>query len=75
MITRIHVNRQKIAQNRRAAPADRQPVISIKAGDSNIYAFEAEIEGPSRVVYRPENPLKCGAVLWIETEAGVHVLR
>jgi hypothetical protein len=29
------------------------------------------INGPSRVVYRPDTPLSCGARLWVETEADV----
>jgi hypothetical protein len=30
--------------------------------------MEVEFSGPSKMVYRPENPLPCGAKLWIETE-------
>ena len=26
----------------------------------------AEIKGSCRVVYQPDNPLSCGAVVWIE---------
>ena len=36
--------------------------------------MEVEIHGPSRMVYRPEDPLACGAKLWIETESDITLL-
>lgn len=36
--------------------------------------MEVRILGESQMVYRPEDPLKCGAKLWIETQAEVELL-
>ena len=46
-------------------------VITVKTGKSNTYGSEVAIRGESRVVYRPEKPLGCGAQVWIETQAEV----
>ena len=32
-----------------------------------------QINGASTVVYQPDNPLSCGARVWIETKAEVRV--
>ncbi|MEB3826026.1 DNA-binding protein [Phormidium sp. CCY1219] len=71
-ITCIHVNQHKIRQNNKRE--EKEPVISVKHGSSNRYGFEAEIAGPSRVVYRPDKPLSCGAKVWIETLSSVELL-
>lgn len=70
-IKRIHVNQHRIRRNIREE--ERQPVIAVKCGKQNIYGFDAFIEGDSVVRYRPDNPLNCGARLWIETHAMVVV--
>lgn len=74
MKTRIHVNQHAIRRNRKAG-TDAEPVLSVKTYKSNVYVHEVEICGPSQVVYRPDNPLSCGAVCWIETDAEVKVIR
>ena len=66
---RIHVNRNIIASNAKNGTND--PVITVKEGRSNRYAHIVEILGPSRMVYSPNNPLSCGAKVWVETEADV----
>ncbi len=71
-IKRIHVNQHVLKDNRKTGQTN--PVLTIKTSDANHYAREVEILGPSRVVYRPERPLPCGAVCWIETEAEVVIL-
>ena len=38
------------------------------------YCMEVEIDGPSRMVYRPNKPRPCGAKLWIETDASVTLI-
>ena len=38
------------------------------------YCHEVEITGACRLVYRPDKPLSCGAVLWIEVEANVEAI-
>ena len=70
--TRIHVNQHRIKSNKRSG--DREPVLTVKTYKSNSYGSEVDIIGPSRVVYRPDKPLPCGAVCWIETESEVVVI-
>ena len=36
--------------------------------------MEVHIDGPSKMIYSPDKPLKCGAKLWIETEADVQLI-
>jgi hypothetical protein len=72
MITRIHVNRHIVDRNRKHGRQD--AILTVKQGRTNRYAHEVEILGPSRLVYRPEKPLPCGAQCWLETEAEVVLL-
>ena len=72
MKTRIHVNQHNIRRNRKEGTND--PVITAKTYKSNEYGHEVNIQGPSRVVYSPDKPLSCGAVLWIETSSDVVVI-
>ena len=69
--TIIHVNSKKIRHN--CTTQERQPVITVKKGRTNVYGYEVEIPGGCRVVYRPEKPV-CGAKVWIETFYDVKVL-
>lgn len=69
MKTLIHVNQHLIKAN--AKHGTNEPVLTIKTYKSNRYAHQATINGPSRVVYRPQKPLSCGAKVWVETEAEV----
>lgn len=69
--TTININKRKIKQNlNRENP---KPVITVKRYDSNTYGHSVKINGPCEVVYRPEKPLNCGAVVWIETYSTVEV--
>ena len=72
MKTIIHVNQHVIKRNR--LTGERDPTLTVKTYKSNTYAHEVEIDGPSRVVYSPDNPLSCGAHVWIETEAPVRTI-
>ena len=63
--TIIHVNSQKISQNKQKN--QQEPVITVKRGKTNVYAHEVEIPGGCRVVYSPNNPKSSGAQVWIET--------
>ena len=65
-IKRIHVNQHVIRKNR---GGEYLPPLTIKIGRQNIKAHQVEIYGPSTVVYRPDQPLDCGARVWIETRA------
>ena len=69
MKTVIHVNQHVIKKNRKNGCND--PVLTCKTYKSNTYAHEANIDGPSKVVYSPNKPLSCGAHVWIETESKV----
>lgn len=71
MKTIVHVNQHVIKSNRAHGKTD--PVLTVKTYKSNRYASEVEILGldgevVARIVYRPDNPLPCGAHVWIETE-------
>jgi len=71
MITRIHVNQHIIKSNTKTGV--REPPLTVKNGKTNTRAREVFITGPCRVVYRPDNPLACGARVWIETDSKVLV--
>ena len=72
MKTIIHVNQHKIRSNIKTGAKD--PVLTVKTYNSNIYAHEVMINGPSKVVYSPDKPLSCGAKVWIETEYSVEII-
>jgi hypothetical protein len=71
-IKRLHVNQQVIARNRKLGTNN--PPLTIQTSRGPIPANEAAINGPSRLIYSPHKPLRCGARLWIETRAEVEVL-
>lgn len=71
MKTVIHVNQHKIRSNQKSQA--REPVLTVKTYKSNTYGHQAEILGPSKVVYSPDKPLSCGARVWVETESEVKV--
>ena len=62
----IHVNQHIIKANRKSG--ERTPPLTMKSYDKNIKATEIAIDGKARVVYSPDKPLPCGAVVWIETD-------
>jgi hypothetical protein len=72
-LKRIHVNQHLIRENAKNGNQE-QPVFTIKTYNENIKAHYVEIEGPSRMVYSPNNPLSCGAKCWMETRASVRYL-
>ena len=69
MKTIIHVNQHVIRKNTKTGES--KPCLTVKTYKSNTYAHEAEILGPSKVVYSPDKPLSCGARVWIDTDAEV----
>ena len=71
MKTRIHVNQHKIRSNKKHNL--NEPVITVKTSNSNTYAHEVEVLGPSKIIYSPDKPLSCGAKVWIETEGEVKI--
>ncbi len=72
MKTIIHVNQHNIKHNSKTG--DNKPVLTVKTYKSNDYAHEVVINGPCKIVYRPNDPLSCGAKVWIETQDEVTTL-
>ena len=79
MRTVIHVNQGVLRANR--ASGAREPALTLKRSSAGkvTRAHEAVARDGSgremfRVVYRPDNPLPCGAVCWVETELEVSPL-
>ena len=72
MKTIIHVNQHEIKAN--AKNGTNNPVLTVKTYKDNIYAHEVLIKGDSKVVYSEDNPLSCGARVWIETQAEVEII-
>ena len=68
---RIHVNMHKVRANKKHGT--NEPVLTIKEGKTNTYCHEVDILGPSKLVYRPNKPLSCGARVWIETTASARI--
>jgi hypothetical protein len=62
----VHVNQHEIKKNNKDG-GDR-PVITVKTYNTNEYASEVSINGPSKVIYSPSKPLSCGARVWIEAD-------
>ena len=58
----IHVHQQKIKKG--------EPAIIVRTYKGSKHYTSVEILGPSRMVHSP-NPDRCGARVWIETEAEV----
>jgi len=65
---RIHVNQQVIRHNKKYG--NKLPPIRIEDTETKevIYCMAIDMVGPCSLVYQPDNPLSCGAKLWIETE-------
>ena len=66
-----HRNSHRIKDNQKSQ--QKQPVITVKKGNTNQYGYEVEIPGGCRVVYSPDNP-KCGARVWIESLHDVRII-
>ncbi len=69
----IHVNKQFLAQN--AKDGKNRPVYTVKFSKSGKprYARAVKILGPSELV-ADEDQLKCGARVWLQTEADVELV-
>ena len=76
---RIHVNMHRIRSNLRHNK--NEPVVVVRHYSSEKvktprlteYGHSVEISGPSKIIYSKDDPLKCGARVWIETDAEVIV--
>lgn len=72
MKTIVHVNQHIIRSNSKTGA--REPVLTVKTYKDNTYAQRVRIDGPCTVVYSPDQPLSCGAKVWIETQGTVEVI-
>lgn len=72
MKTIIHVNQHVIKANKKNNVCN--PVLTVKTYKSTKYAHAVTIDGPSKLVYAPNDPLSCGAHVWIETQANVNTM-
>lgn len=63
--TIVVINRNKIASNKKNGT--KEAVISVRRGRSGKpqYVDQFDIKD-GKLVYDPQNPLKCGATVWIE---------
>ena len=68
----VHVNRNSIQHN--AKHGDTLPVWRVQVGNETIYCDGFTIDGRMQSVYRPDEPLKCGAKLWLETTDALRLL-
>jgi hypothetical protein len=78
MIKRIHVDQQRIKHNVKVCAKDRLPPISIVTSRGTFKGNKLDILDSNgnvvaSVLYRPDNPLGCGARLWIETSSTVTI--
>jgi hypothetical protein len=73
MKTIIHVNQHVIKSNRKNSV--NEPVLTVKTYKNNEYAHEVMVHGPCKVIYSPDQPLSCGAHVWIETQSPVEVVK
>lgn len=70
-MTRIRVNAHMIRKNQ---AGERNPVITVERDGVTTFCHEVSILGPSKVVYRPDDPLTDNTRVWIETTAEVVIL-
>lgn len=68
-IKRIHVSQPAIRGNLKTGSRD--PIFRIVTSKKTVQAHRIVVDGMSKMVYRPDKPLSCGARAWIETNARV----
>jgi hypothetical protein len=77
MKTIIHVNQHIIKSN--SKNNEIKPVLTCKTYKENNYASEVLILDNkgievAKIVYKPNNPLSCGAKVWIETQNEIKII-
>lgn len=65
-MVRIHVNQHVIRRNK--TNGESNPPLTIIRGRARERGHTVEIVGSSRILYRPDKPLSCGARVWIEAD-------
>jgi hypothetical protein len=69
----IHINQHIIRRNNKTG--EREPVITCKTYKDNYYCHEVAINKHTKIIYRPDKPLSCGAKVWIETTEELECLQ
>ena len=67
--TLVHVNQHMIKYNQKHGTEF--PVLTVKHRGKTYYAHQVTFHEGSETIYRPQKPLSCGAVCWVETEGDV----
>jgi len=73
----IHINQHHIKHNRKVTACDRKPVITCKTYKDNAYHHSIDLvsvetgEVLGSVMYSPDEPLACGANVWIELDTKI----
>lgn len=81
MKTVIHVNQHNIKHNSKCDLSERKSVLTCKTYKDNTCCNELVITDDNgkiiaKVIYRPDNPLSCGAKVWIESDTNnVRIVR
>jgi len=70
--TCIHIHGANLAQNR--SMDENNPLFVVEQGKQRKFFHEVEITSPCKLVYRPDQPLASGAVVYIEVEKAVNVV-
>ena len=68
-LKRIHVNKYIIASNAKTGAND--PAITIQTSDGPLNCKVVAWSGMSIMKHDQENPLSCGAKVWIETKSAL----
>lgn len=72
MKTIIHVNQHIIRSNLKRG--ENKPPLTVKTYKTNLNCHEVRFLNGT-VIHRPEDPLSCGARVWIETQEEVEILK
>lgn len=73
MKTILHVNRNVLASNKKHGKND--PAIIIRQGKKRTYCYEVEIAPGVFMVHRENEPLDCGARVYITSELEPKVIK
>jgi hypothetical protein len=68
----IHMDQKRLRMNKNLGT--RHPPVRVQDGDKVEFCMGVNINGPSRVVYRPDEPLPSLARLWVETDADLEII-
>lgn len=70
--TIIHIHRGRIDGNRKHGR--REPPIIVRRGRTRNYGTVVQVGDNTFIRYSPDQPLDCGARVWIETTEPVRVI-